>query len=157
MAILTARNGVFTLIDGTGTPKTLALEFDGEFKCDIPGTDVVFHKDRGVLGATPEPTLGEDQEITWSINAKVKKLTDAAAATMADVINALGGGGFIGSTPWASTVSGSGRLLLDATYTGGAGTWKFEDCAIVGSFTEGVEADTISLSGRCPHPYPTVT
>jgi hypothetical protein len=58
MAIKTARNGIITFKDGTGTPKTLTIDFDGEFSMDIPGTQVIFHKDRGVFGATPEPTLG---------------------------------------------------------------------------------------------------
>lgn len=156
MAIKTARNGVITFKDGSGTPKTLALEFDGEFKADIPGTDVTFHKDRGVLAAAPEVSLGEDQEMTLSFKAKVKLLTNAAAASMADVGNALAGGGYLAAN-WTSTVVGSSRLLLDILYTDGTNTWAFEDCNITESFGESAEADELSFSARCPHPYPTIT
>lgn len=157
MAVKTARNGIVTLKDGTGTPKTLELTFDGEFTVDIPGTDIIFHKDRGVFGATPETSLGEDQPMTGSFNAKVKKLTDAAAATAVDVFAALAGAGFMGTSPWASTVTGSQRLLVDIVYTDGTTTWAFEDSAITGKFQEGTEADMASFSFTSPHPYPTIT
>jgi hypothetical protein len=84
-------------------------------------------------------------------------MNDAAAATMMDLCNALAGGGFVGTTPWTSTVSGSGRLLLDVTYTDGTTTYAFEDCAVTMKFKEGVEADMVTFDAECPHPYPTIT
>lgn len=157
MSIITERNGVITIKDGSGTPKTITLTFDGAFTLNIPGTDVTFHKDRGVLPDPPVPTLGEDQPMTGSLSAKVQKLSDAAAATLLDLLNAAAGGGYIGSTPWVSTVSGSGRILVDLTYTDGSKTYAMEDCALTGSIKEGMEATTVDISFTCPHPYPTIS
>lgn len=158
MPIKSSRNGIITFTDGTAvTPKTLVLEFDGEFKASVPGTAVTFHKDRGVLPTAPEVSLGEDQEMTLSFKAKVKLLTNAAAASMKDLVNALAGGGFMGSTPWASTVSGSSRLLVHVSYNDGTNTDKYPNCNVIADFTEGVEGSELSFSAVSPHAYPTVT
>ena len=60
------KDGKITLKDGTGTPVTLELTFDGEFSFEGGIADSVRVRDRGGLGQVID---GDEQPYTWSLKA----------------------------------------------------------------------------------------
>ena len=92
------KDGIITINDGTATPYTYTVAYeDGDFQASWPKRDSIAIRDRGTI-------VGErygDQALgTLSFTVHMREFTDAAAATIIDVIDRLG--------TWAAYVTTGG-------------------------------------------------
>jgi hypothetical protein len=158
--IKTKRDGQIVLKDNGGA-NTLVVAFEqGDLNIGIPGTTIVSTLDRGRFGATPSLRAGDDQACTFSFTAYLRDLSDAAEATLEDLISGRNGK----AADWVSTQGATAdvfALTLQWSIAGAAlggtdHTLTLNHCVVTGSFSEG-DPSTISITGTAYDLYPTVT
>lgn len=90
-------------IIGAALEYTVAFEA-GDVQIDLPSRSVSNFKDRGRITNPPSIRYGDDEEGSLSFTAYLRDLSDAAAATLADILASLAGNpsGLVGSS-WEST------------------------------------------------------
>lgn len=93
------RDGTLILSDAAGA-HTLALTYiNGDFKW-APGKHSVSHvKPRGIIQVPPMLRRDEDMETTWSFTATLTDLSDAAYATLCEILSDTD----FYATDWVST------------------------------------------------------
>ena len=156
----TLRDGTLLFADNAaGNTLTVAFE-TGDFNLNIPGETIVNVLDRGAIGATPCLRHGDDQPMDWSFTATLRDLSDAAYATLEEIVMQSG---FVGST-WVSTMGANGEVFtLSLTWTvEGTDHGDSADhaitvpfCVVTGGFAEG-QPDTINISGTSYAVRPTI-
>ncbi len=139
----------------TPTAKELILIYDGNFSLDIPGVEVTAAKDRGELNGTPEFLLGDEKEMSATLEARiVGDMTDDDEATLMDILAGEFGTGYIASD-W---VSGSDICLtVDIEWDDNKGTghgFILLDCILRGKYTNGADGNVIAATVMVPHAYP---
>ena len=155
------RDGKITFKDGT-TPTALSYTVAyeaGDLNLTIPGPTVNVFLDRGEFGSTPSLRYGDDQPMTFTFTAYLRSTTEAAVATLMDIITQSG---HVGST-WESTLGDDAEVFtltlefeIEGTDHGGTDrTITLNHCWVTGSLAEG-DPNTISISGTSYSLYPTV-
>ena len=157
--VKTKRDGKLTLKDNGGA-NTLEVAYEaGDFNLTIPGPAVVNNLDRGKFGANPSLRYSDDQAMTATFSAMLRDLSDAAYATLEEVIMQSG---LVGSG-WVSTGGANAEVFtLDVTFDiEGTGHGDANDhsltlpnCVVTGSIAEG-DPDTISISITSYSNFPT--
>lgn len=155
------RDGTLTIKDNGGA-NTLVVAFEaGDFQLQIPGPTVSSYMDRGVLGATPSLRYVDDQPMTGSFTAYLRDISDAAYATLEEILCQTG---FVAST-WVSTMGASGEVKtytaqwdIEGTNHGDASDHQIicQFCVFSGSLQEG-DPGQISMSFTAYDLYPSVT
>ncbi len=148
--VKTKRDGSIKFADnGAANELTVAFEA-GDLSIDIPQETIVNSLDRGRFGSTPSLRYGDDQPITGSFTAQLRDLSDAAYATLEEILMQSGDVG----TNWVSTMGATGEVFtLDITWTiEGTNHGDSADHAITlpfsvvrGGFSEG-DPNTINVS-----------
>jgi hypothetical protein len=156
------RDGTIAFSDlGAANSFTVAFEA-GDLSLTIPGTTVSNYLDRGTM--VPSLRLVDDQPITGSFTAYLRDFSDAAYATLMELITLTGDVG----ANWTSTGSiapvVADVFLVDLTWTvagvihGDASDHVIElnFCHLTGATSEG-DPDTITINFTSYTVYPTVT
>jgi len=151
-----ATDGSMTLLDGTGTPVTLALQYsDGDFS----GTNLA-DKLNEVVAIAPRgkfKTLGSGArrypEISFSVFCG--NIVGSSTSAPGTPLEFLGGYGAYSAN--VSTLGTGRRMTVDVRLTvegtdyGDAAdeTITFEDCHLTGTYTESMEGNKLSVTGTC--------
>ena len=92
-------------LDGSAESYTVSFEA-GDVNITLPSRAVNNFKDRGRITSPPSLRYGDDTEGSISFSAHLRDLSDAAAATLSDILATLAGNanGYVGSN-WESTVA----------------------------------------------------
>ena len=140
--VKTKRDGTLTFADSGGA-NSLTVAFEaGDFTVDIPQESVDHYLDRGVIGATPSLRNADDNPMTGSFTAYLRDLSDAAYATLEEILLQSG---FVGST-WVSTMGANGEVFtltmtwtIEGTDHGDASdhVLSLPFCVVRGSLSEG--------------------
>jgi len=174
--VKTKRDGILTLgaLSGgafdltTGALKAGAKSLDvayegGDFNLSIPGPAVNNFLDRGQFSDPPSVRYGDDQPLTWSFTAYLRDLSDAAYATLEEILMQSG---YVGAN-WESTIgdaAGCAEVFAIGLRWKMLGTVHCDATdhiiilqynSVTGSLAEG-DPNTISLSGTDFEVYPTV-
>lgn len=160
--VKTKRDGLLTFRDGTTpTPEEYVVSFEaGDLNIAIPGRTVNLFLDRGVMADPPSIRYGDDQPMTGTFTAQFRDATDAAVATLMDILTQSG---FVDST-WVSTMGANGEVKtftlewqIEGTDHGDPAdhTLTLNYCYVTGSVAEG-DPTTISISFTAYDLYPTV-
>lgn len=141
--------------------ESLVVAFEtGDFNLSIPGPTVTHSLDRGVITSPPSIRYGDDQPMTFSFTALLRDLSDAAYATLEEIIMQSG---YVAST-WESTPHTNAEVQaydlkweIEGTNHGDAADHVIilENCVFTGSLQEG-DPDSISISGTAYALYPTI-
>lgn len=158
--------GAFDLATGAlkGGAKSLTVAYEGgDFNLSIPGPAVNSFLDRGKLIDPPSLRYGDDAPMTWTFTAYLRDLSDAAYATLEEILMQSG---YVG-TNWESTLGAAAGcaevFTVDLRWTiEGVDHCDATDhilicqyCVVSGSLAEG-DPNNISLSGTSYTLYPTV-
>jgi hypothetical protein len=156
----TLRDGKIVFEDNAaGNSLTVAYEV-GDLTIDVPQETVVNSLDRGEIGATPCLRLGDDQPMTFSFTARLRDLSDAAYATLEEIVMQSG---LVGST-WVSTGGANAdvftltlRWTVEGTDHGDAADHEITlpFCVVRGGFTEGAE-NVVNITGTSYAVRPTI-
>jgi len=158
--IKTKRDGTLLLADNAAVHSLTVAYEAGDFNLSIPGPGVNNFLDRGLIGATPSIRYGDDAPMTFTFTANLRDLSDAAYATLEEILMQSG----IVGTAWVTTMGATGEVFaLDLTWTiaglvhGDAANHviKLPYSVLTGSLAEG-DPDTISISGTSYALYPTI-
>lgn len=159
----TKRDGTITFRDGTTpTAEEYEVAFEaGDLSITIAGRTVNLFLDRGVLTDPPQIRFGDDQPMTGTFTAQLRDVSDAAVATLTDIINDTG---FVGST-WIGR-GGSTREVktfllawtIEGTDHGDSGDHIIacDYCYITGSIADG-DPGTITVNFTSYQLYPVVS
>lgn len=148
--VKTKRDGTLTLLDNGGANSLTVAYESGDFSLNIPQEAVNAFLDRGSLGSPPSLRHGDDQPMTGTFTAYLRDLSDAAYATLEEILMQSG---FVGSN-WVSTMGANGevftltlRWTVEGTNHGDAAdhTIELPYCHITGALAEG-DPNTISIS-----------
>jgi len=158
--VKTKRDGTLTFEDN-GAANTLTVAFEaGDFTLNIPEEAVSLFLDRGVITSPPAIRYGDDQPMTGSFTAYLRDLSDAAYATLEELLLQSGD---VGSN-WVSTMGANGevfsltlRWTIDGVSHGDASNHVITVpyCHVSGSLSEG-DPDTVSISFTSYAVRPTV-
>lgn len=159
--VKTLRDGTITFSDNGGA-NTLTVAYEtGDLSIDIPQEGVANFLDRGRIGATPSLRYSDDAPMTGSFTAQLRDLSDAAYATLEELVMQSG---FVGST-WVSTMGANGEVFtvtlvwtIEGTDHGDSAdhTLTLPYCVVRGGFAEG-SPNTINISFTSYAVRPTVT
>ena len=159
--VKTKRDGTLTILDNADA-NSLVVAFEaGDFALTIPGIQEQVFLDRGEFTATPALRDGDDQPMTGTFTAYLRDISDAAFATLEEIITNTG---FVSST-WVSTLGANAetrvftfRWDIEGTDHGDASDHRItcNFCKFTGSLTEGVPS-TISGAFTAYDVFPTVT
>ena len=154
----TKRKGTLRLYTDAGDTYTVAFE-PGNLNLAVPGPTIAVSLDRGEFGDPPDVALVDDQEMTFTFDARLRSVSPSDVATLKDFITRSG----VLAASWTSTlgalrevflvhlewlIEGSGEGETDETIT-------CKHCWITGSIEEG-DVDVLHLSGRSIDVYPDV-
>ena len=156
--VKTKRDGTLVLKDNAAA-NTLTVAYEaGDLSISIPGPAVISPLDRGSLGSPPSLRYSDDQPITGTFTAYLRDLSDAAYATLEEVILQSGEVG----ASWVSTMGANGEVFtLDLEWTvEGTDHGDASDhvltlpyCVVTGSLSEG-DPNQISISFTSYSVYP---
>ena len=160
--VKTKRDGIITFIDGTlPTPEVYEVSFEaGDLNITIAGRTVNLFLDRGVITNPPSIRYGDDQPVTGTFTAYLRDTTDAAVATLIDILTE---GGFVAAN-WTSRMGANGEVftvqiewLIEGTDHGDPNdhTITLDHCYVTGAVAEG-DPGTISISFTSFQLYPTI-
>ena len=159
--VKTKRDGTLTIADNAGA-NTFTVAFEsGDLSLTIPGPGVGLFLDRGVITSPPAIRYTDDAPITGTFSAYLRDFSDAAYATLMEIISQSGE---VAST-WVSTMGANGEVqtytlswLVEGTDHGDVSDHLcvLDHCAFTGSVSEG-DPDSISLSFTSYALYPTLT
>jgi hypothetical protein len=160
--VKTKRDGTLTFDDGTTpTPLTYEVAFEaGDLSLTIPGRTVNLFLDRGVMNDPPQIRYGDDQPITGTFTAQLRDTSDAAVATLLDILNQTG---YVGST-WVSRTGANAEVftvrltwVIEGTDLGDANDHSIEldHCYVTGSVADG-DPGTVTINFTSYVVYPTV-
>jgi len=158
--VKTKRDGTIKIQDSGGTNSYTVAYEAGDLNITIPGPAVNVFLDRGRFGSTPSVRFGDDQPITFTFSAYLRDTTDAAAASLNDVIQKTG---WVASNwvPVNGALASTEVKLWDIVFTiegndhGEAAdqTITIRNCWLTGNIAEG-DPSTISVSGTAFDLYP---
>ena len=161
LIVKTKRDGTLTIADNAGA-NTFTVAFEsGDLSLTIPGPGVGLFLDRGVITSPPAIRYTDDAPITGTFSAYLRDFSDAAYATLMEIISQSGE---VAST-WVSTMGANGEVqtytlswLVEGTDHGDVSDHLcvLDHCAFTGSVSEG-DPDSISLSFTSYALYPTLT
>lgn len=158
--------GAFNLATGAllAGAKSLTVAYEaGDFNLSIPGPAVSSFLDRGQFTSPPSVRYGDDQPMTWSFTAHLRDLSDAAYATLEEILLQSG---YVGAN-WESTLGAAAGCaevfaiglrwkILGTTHCDASDHMIIlQYNTITGSLAEG-DPNTISLSGTDYEVYPSV-
>jgi len=159
--VKTKRDGTLTLAD-SGAAHSLTVAYEGgDFSLTVPGPTILSVLDRGAFTSPPTLRKGDDQPCTWTFTAYLRDLSDAAYATLEQI---LCNAGYFASD-WISRGGANAdvkTVLCTWTIEGiahgdsAAHTCVLDYSFITGSLAEGDPA-TVSVSGTSYVLYPTLT
>jgi hypothetical protein len=146
----TARDGQLTIIDGTGSPNTLIVQFeDGDFSFSDDKAERIVMRDRGAIVGLRK---GDDSVPSFSFSVYMREFMDSSAVTIIDVIE-----GTNGASGWLTTgVAGFEQTLFDiemeveGTAHGDAGDHQLTmtRCFLNWDFAEAKEGNKITITGE---------
>jgi hypothetical protein len=123
--VKTKRDGLISICDDSGFAgsNTLDLAFEpGDFSMNAPQENRLNFLDRGRLVSSVR--YGDDQALTGSFSVYFRDTTDAAAATLMDILNQSG---YVSTAPWVGTLGANAevftcdlRLTIEGTDHGDA-------------------------------------
>jgi hypothetical protein len=159
------RDGTITFRDGSSpTPKTYTVAYEaGDLNITFPGPTVNVFLDRGIMGATPSLRYGDEQPMSFTFTANFRDTTDAAAATLMDILNRTGW--VAGAGGWVSSLGANQEVFcvdllftIEGTDHGDAAdhTLTLKHCALSGSLAEG-DPNVLTINGTAFSQYPVVT
>ena len=161
LIVKTKRDGTLTIADNAGA-NTFTVAFEsGDLSLTIPGPGVGLFLDRGIITSPPAIRYTDDAPITGTFSAYLRDFSDAAYATLMEIISQSGE---VAST-WVSTMGANGEVqtytlswLVEGTDHGDVSDHLcvLDHCAFTGSISEG-DPDSISLSFTSYALYPTLT
>ena len=158
--VKTKRDGTLTLSD-LAAAESLVVGFEaGDLSITIPGPGVTNILDRGQMPSpTPSLRYADDAPMTATFTANLRDLSDAAYATLFEVISQTGK---VAST-WVSTLGANAEVfaidvgfVMEGTDHGDASdhSLTLPHCVMTGSISEG-DPNSISLSLTSYSVYPT--
>jgi len=156
-AVRTKQDAIITITDGT-TTYTVAKEA-GDLNASIPGYNLTAPLDRGRFTTSPTIRRGDDQPISIGFSIYLRDLPNATNLTLPDLCMDLSGTVAAGMT---TTTTDSDVRTWTVTYTID-GTWNgeadrgltFPNTVLRATMQEG-DPSTISVTGVCHQPFPTV-
>ncbi|MBC8425450.1 hypothetical protein H8E07_15125 [bacterium] len=158
--VKTKRDGTLTFEDN-GAGNTLTVQYEaGDLSFTVNGEGVNNFLDRGLIGSPPSVRYGDDQPVTGSFTAYLRDLSDAAYATLEEIILRSGDVG----ANWVSTMGANGevftltlRFTIEGTDHGDASdhVLTFDYANVTGTMAEG-DPDTISINFTAYEVRPTV-
>ena len=159
--VKTKRDGTLQFADNADA-NTFTVAYEaGDLNITIPGIGVNNYLDRGSITGTPSVRFTDDQPMTGSFTAYLRDFSDAAYATLVELMTNTGQ---VGST-WVSTLGANAEVktftltwTVEGTDHGDAAdhTLVASHCYITGSIAEG-DPDTITINFTSFDVYPTLT
>ena len=157
----TLRDGTIVFEDNAaGNTLTVAYEV-GDLTIDVPQETIVNSLDRGEIGATPCLRHGDDQPMTFSFTARLRDLSDAAYATIEEIVMLSGDVG----ANWVSTMGTATGAVFTLTLRWTVAGLAHGDaadheitlpfCVVRGGFTEGAE-NVVNITGTSYAVRPTI-
>jgi len=148
--VKTKRDGTLTFEDNGGA-NSLEVAFEaGDFSLNIPQESVNLFLDRGRIAADPAIRYGDDQPMTGTFTAYLRDLSDAAYATLEEILMQSG----LVGTNWVSTKGANGEVFtltlkwkMAGVTHGDAADHEIElpYCHVTGSMSEG-DPNQLSIS-----------
>lgn len=157
------RDGKLTWKDAAAAHSLEVAYEQGNFNLNIAGKTVNVFPDRGDFGSTPSVRFGDDQPMTFSFEAYLRDISDAAYATLEQLVTRTG---YIPAT-WvpvngalATTEVALYDLFWDIEGSNHADSADHQlilrNCWVSGSLVEG-DPDVVTINGVAYDVYPEVT
>ena len=158
--------GAFNLVTGALNPGAESLEITaepGDFSLTIPQPTVLSFLDRGEIPDPPQLAFGDDQGMSWSFSCHLKNMSEAASATIGQIITRSG---YVAAN-WEATnaaVAGCARVpCFDLKWENPAAApcgdlaniIIVQYCWITGDLAEG-DPNTFSVKGQSYSVLPTI-
>jgi len=152
--VKTKRDGVISICDaaGFGGANTIDISAEpGDFSMTAAQESRLDFLDRGRLVTSAR--YGDDAGLTGSFSSYWRDATDAAVATLFDILNQSG---YVSTAPWVSTIGASAevfavdiRLVIEGSDHGDGGDHSItiEDCSLDYGFAEG-DPDVTTVNWR---------